>query len=376
MIVNALITEYNPFHNGHIYHIEQSRALNPAHVTIAIMSGNFTQRGEIAITDKFTRAREVIKHVDLVVELPLYYATSYADDFGNGAIQIANMLNATHVVFGSESGNVDELKMIAEQLNSNQLNEEIQFHISQGKSYARAVSEALELQSEMSANNILGLAYIKAIHKRAPHITPLTIQRMGNQYNDDFLSSNRFSSATSLRKSIINGDIERARAFMPIELIKNIDNPLTNEVLFEVLKIIILNSSADELSNIYTIEEGIEHRLKSYIRNAHSYDEYINLVKTKRYTRTRLNRMMINILLNVTKEKFHAYRMPNAIRVLAMNNTGRNYLRTLKNEVNVVTNVNKQNSHYFTPEIMATDIYNTFSHSDENDFNTPVIIYD
>lgn len=109
MIINALITEYNPFHNGHIYHIESSNELTNPDVTIAIMSGQFTQRGEIAITDKFTRAAEVIKHVDLVVELPLYHAISFADDFGAGAVQIADKLQASHIIFGSESGSIATL---------------------------------------------------------------------------------------------------------------------------------------------------------------------------------------------------------------------------------------------------------------------------
>ena len=375
MIINALITEYNPFHNGHIYHIESSKNLTNPDVTIAIMSGQFTQRGEIAITDKFTRAVEVIKHVDLVVELPLYHAISFADDFGAGAVQIADKLQASHIIFGSESGSINTLEHALNMLADDETDARIKSYMQDGYTYARAVSEALG-EDVLSANNILGLSYMKAIKQYAPHITPLTIKRSGNAFNDPALSDKKFSSATSIRNAILSGDAERARKFIPGELLDNIARPTDNNALFAILKIIILTHDADSLRKIYTMEEGLEHRLLSHIRVATSYDEFLHAVKTKRYTRTRLNRLMMYILFNITKDKFAAYEIPHAVRALAMNKVGQNYLQKIKNDVTIATNVNRQNAHYFAPEIMATDIYNTVTGVDKNDFNTPVIIRD
>ena len=163
---------------------------------------------------------------------------------------------------------------------------------------------------------------------------------------------------------------------MPGELLDNIARPTDNNALFAILKTIILTHDAESLREIYTMDEGLEHRLLSHIRDATSYDEFLHDVKTKRYTRTRLNRLMMYILLNITKDKFAAYEIPNAVRVLAMNKVGQNYLQKIKNDVTIATNVNRQNAHYFAPEIMATDIYNTVTGVDKNDFNTPVIIRD
>lgn len=375
MIINALITEYNPFHNGHIYHIEESRKLTQPDVTIAIMSGPFTQRGEIAITDKFTRAAEVIKHVDLVVELPLYHAISYADDFGAGAVQIADKLQASNIIFGSESGSIATLENVLDALADESTDARVKKFMQDGYTYARATSEALG-HDVLSSNNILGLSYMKAIREHAPHITPLTIKRSGNQYNDPELSAQRFSSATSIRSAILAGDTERARPFMPESLLDNITRPTDNNALFAILKTIILTHTPSSLRTIYTMDEGLEHRIIANIRKANAYDEFLHTIKTKRYTRTRLNRLMMYILLNITTEKFHAYNIPDAVRVLAMNKVGQKYLHTIKDTVTIATNINKQNAHHFAPEIMATDIYNTITGAKQNDFNTPVIISD
>lgn len=374
MIVNALITEYNPFHNGHIYHINESKKLTQPDVTIAIMSGQFTQRGEIAITDKFTRASEVIKHVDLVVELPLYYAISYADDFGRGAVKIADMMQATHIIFGSESGEIQHLRTVQEALQSNETESNIARLMKLGLTYPHAISQALG-DNVLSPNNILGLSYMKAISEIATTMTPLTITRRGNAYNDQTLSKHQFSSATSIRQSILNNDTDALPQFMPESLLEEITQPVDNNHLFKILKTIILTHTPDSLRRIYTMDEGIEHRLLAHIRNSHSYETYLNAIKTKRYTRTRLNRLMLYILFNITWEKFKAYTMPDSVRVLAMNKTGRQYLGKIKSNISVVTNMNKKSSHKFHNEIMATDIYNTVSGQTKHDFNTPVIIH-
>lgn len=376
MIITSLITEYNPFHNGHIHHIEASRRLTGADVVIAIMSGNFTQRGEIAVTDKFTRAEAAVRHVDLVVELPLYNAVSFADDFALGGVHVAELLGSTNIVFGSESGDIENLKYVSGQLKDADIQEKMNILIKKGYSYPRAVNESVGGDIFKGSNNTLGLSYIKAIDTLDSKIKPLTIPRLGNQYSDKNLSESRFSSATSLRKALEEERLEEATRYMPELLARKImaNVPLSNADIFGTLKVIINRSDHTELRKIYMMTEGLEYRIKSKIRQHDSYESFINDVKTKRYTRTRLNRLMISILLNITEDKMKTYKLPDAVRILAMNQTGQKYLKSLPDKVGTITNVNSKSRNILQNEIAATDIYNVFAKSDRNDFNTPVFI--
>ncbi len=377
--VTSLITEYNPFHNGHIYHIDESRKLTRADIVIAVMSGNFTQRGEAAITDKFTRARYALEHVDLVAELPLKSSISFADDFALGGVHIADLLKSTHLVFGSESGDIDALKQLHADTGESIDRERLAVLIREGYSYPRAV-EALTGNTDVSgSNNILGLGYLKALDRLKSPITPLTIRRRSNRYNDPALSEGAFSSATSIRNSIMGSEAEKAERFMPPGLVRDImeAGPVSNERFFESLKLLITHQSPAELREIYMMTEGLEHRLKTMIRGADHYDAYMHRIKTKRYTWTRLNRLMAYILLNIKWSDMESHDVPaiNAVRILGMNPKGREYLSTLKDaDVEIITNVNKKNAHHFTDEIMATDVYNIAAGTGRNDFNTPVII--
>lgn len=374
MKILALITEYNPFHNGHIYHIEKAKEKIQPDVTVVIMSGNFTQRGEIAITDKFTRTKEVLKHVDLVIELPFLYAISYADDFALGAVHTANLLRATHLVFGSEDGQIENLKIAAKEARLLSEHEEFKTLIKQGVSYPRAVAQLAKSNLLSSPNNTLGIAYINAIERIGANITVDTIKRVGNDYNDKDLSTLKFSSATSLRHSLINGDYDAAKAFMPETLINNMVNKhlASNEDFFTALKIKILTMTNAELRDIYMMTEGLEYRLKEKIKDAGSFDEFLSLLKTKRYTHTRLSRLMIAILMNI-KDSDMVNQLQKTVRVLGMNKVGQAHLKSLS-DIDIITNVNKKNRHLVSHEVRATAVYNTLTQNKDNDFNTPVII--
>lgn len=378
MNVTSLITEYNPFHNGHIYHINESRRVSGADVVIAVMSGNFTQRGEAAITNKFIRAAHAVKHVDLVVELPLKNSISYADDFALGGVKVAELLKSTHLVFGSESGDMASLKQLHADSRDSVNKDDLSRLIRKGYSHPRAVDELL--QGDITgSNNILGLSYIRAVEILGSSITPLTIKRQNNQYNDPELSPGAFSSATSIRNNIMSGIPEAVKAFMPPRLADDIvtNKPVSNADFFQTLKVIITHKSPEELREIYMMSEGLEHRLKSNVRDVSTYKDFMHRIKTKRYTWTRLNRLMTCILLNITNSDMAAHNVQNlkAVRVLAMNRTGQEYLKTLKDtDIQIITNVNKENSRHISDEIMATDVYNIAGHSNQNDFNTPVII--
>lgn len=375
MKILALITEYNPFHNGHIYHIEQAKELTKPDVTVAIMSGNFTQRGEIAITDKFTRTEAALEHVDLVAELPLLNAVSSADDFARGGMHIADKLGATDLVFGSESGSIDSLISAARE--SKLLEDSPEFHklLKQGYSYPRAVSALAHNTFLSSPNDTLGIAYINALNDLKSSIRPDTIKRIGNKYSDAALSSTEFSSATSLRAALFSGNNEKAGNFMPESLIDKMTagHLASNEDFFLTLKTLILTRSPEDLRKIYMMTEGLEYRLKDKIKKADSYAEFLSAVKTKRYTWTRLSRLMISILLNITDEVMKQYKLTDSVRILGMTKNGQQYLKSL-GPAEIITNVNKKNRSLVSHEVTATEVYNTFTGCRKNDFNTPVII--
>lgn len=375
MKILALITEYNPFHNGHIYHIEKAKELVKPDVTIAIMSGSFTQRGEIAVTDKFTRTRAALCHVDLVAELPFLNAVSSADDFARGGVHIANQLQATHLVFGSESGDINALLNAAHESRLLENSSEFNDLLKQGYSYPRAMSTLAESTLLASPNDTLGIAYINAVHESRSSITPGTIKRIGNNYSDASLSSTEFSSATSLRAALFGGDTKEAAKFMPESFISQMmsGHLASNEDFYQTLKTVILTRSPEELKSIYMMTEGLEHRLKDKIRSADSYAEFLSAVKTKRYTWTRLSRLMISILLNITNDVMAEHTLSDTVRILGMTGQGRKYLKSL-DSVNIITNVNKKNRGLVSHEVTATEVYNTFTGSKKNDFNTPVII--
>lgn len=380
MKVIGLITEYNPFHNGHIYHINEARKKTNPDVTIAIMSGNFTQRGEVSIVDKFKRARAAINHVDLVVELPLLNAISYADDFALGGIRTAELLGVDEIVFGSESGDITSLNTLYKMSKDYESTPKFRQLLRKGYSHPRAIAELTHSEEISGSNNILGLSYIKAIDTLNSNMAASTIKRTGNQYNDKDLPNTQFASATSLRKSLLAEDFNAAKNYMPSSFVDTLETSslITNEDFFDSLKLIITHKTPEELRKIYMMTEGLEYRLKKHIREATRYDEFIGEIKTKRYTWTRLNRLMMCILLNITKDKMAFYNVKhiNHVRVLSMNKTGQKYLKMLPESLEVITNVNKENRDFISDEITALDVYNIASRSKNNDFNTPVFIQD
>ena len=311
--------------------------------------------------------------MDLVVELPLLYATSFADDFAYGGLFTSKQLGATHIVFGSESNDIESLKNAYLKSKSISKNDLAPL-LSNGYSYPRAISELTNEPALKEPNNTLGMSYIKASDVLNYNVSLHTVKRVGNHYSDNKLSLSEFSSATSLRQTLLNGEIEKAIQFMPKLLAEKIisDGVVTNEIMFETLKVIIERSSTEELKKIYTMTEGLEFRLKQQIINASSYEDFINKIKTKRYTRTRLQRLLLYVLLNITNEDYNNY-TPEKFRILAMNQTGREYLSKIQ-DGSFITNVTKKDALDFYYEIKGTRIYNTLTNQRLNDFNQPVII--
>ncbi|MCO4332764.1 nucleotidyltransferase [Staphylococcus hyicus] len=371
----AFITEYNPFHNGHLYHVQQSKSISKADVTIAIMSGHFMMRGIPSMFSKFTRTKMALTGVDLVVELPLIGSLSSSDRFAEMGIKVADYLNVDALSFGSEIGDIEILKTMRDKMLLLESTSEFINQIKQGKSYPRIMRELLNHSILDSPNNILGLSYLKQLALQQSRIEPLTIPRQYSDHHQNDIKHLSFASGTAIRQDIINQGT-RWKSCVPTENHALFENAFTDtDTLFQLIKFATLQHDTNILATIHTMSEGFEHRLKREISVAHDYDTLMSRLKTKRYTYTHIQRILINVLLHYKYDDVKT--SIDAVRILGMTRQGQAFLKSLKQqypEKQFVTNVNKNNAHYFKNEIKATEIYNLLAHQDETDFNTPVII--
>ena len=342
-IVCAIVVEYNPLHNGHILHINKARELTKCNTLVAIMSGNYVQRGEVSIIDKWERAKQaILNNVDLVIELPYIFATQSATQFAEGAITLAKLINANYLVFGSETNNVENLKEIASMnINVDHLKE----NMKQGTSY---ISSYSLLQGSYYSNDILGIAYIKAI--KDSNIIPLTIQRTTN-YHDDTITSS-IASATSIRKAILNNESFNNATNMNFKYTNN------NSNYYLYLKFLLTTLSPSYLSNIFLISEGIENHLINCIKLTNNYDEFINKAINRRYTKGRIQRTIIHILNQITKDDVKNLPKLDYIRPLAFNSIGQKHLKYLKdNEINIASSFAQIPYAYQQMELKTTRTY-------------------
>ncbi|TDM07355.1 nucleotidyltransferase [Macrococcus lamae] len=356
----AIISEYNPFHNGHAYQASLAREMTGAEVVIAIMSGQFMQRGEPALINKFMRAEMALASCDLVIELPQFYALSYANDFAEGGIAVAKLLQATALSFGAEDPDIDKLTEAVTQLNEPHT-------VDSGKSYAMMMGEGQK--DYFSPNNILGMQYVKAAQNNYQELQIFPVKRISNSYHDTEITGH-ISSATAIRNAALRqDDIQRVVPHSTANILRNA--PLVHwEHFFNILKYKLLTTSEEELKGIYMMTEGLEFRLKKLIVETETFAEFMSLVKTKRYTYTRLQRLMCYVLLNICQAE--SYPVISAVRVLAMNDAGRRYLKELPRDC-YYTETHKKNASQFYLEIKATRLHNLMSGSHMTEFNTPVI---
>ncbi|MCP3026225.1 nucleotidyltransferase [Halobacillus sp. A5] len=351
----GIIVEYNPFHNGHAYHVEQSRQSSKADCIAAVMSGHFLQRGEPAIMDKWHRAKAALQSgVDIVLELPYIFAVQHSDFFSKGAVLSLSALQVDSICFGSENGRIDPFLRAHAELHEHQQDYEasLKTGLNEGLSYpnaARLANESIgisENEFDFSApNNILGYSYVKQIKRYAPAIEPLTIKRMESNYHDTMITG-RMASATSLRKEILkSNDITTyASEALPQAAINELNNYYnqTNlwhdwEIYFDLLHYKLMTTSETDLREIHGMDEGLEYRFKQAVKSAVSFHDFMNRVKTKRYTWTRLQRLCVHLLTGLKKEEASKYLNADQVpyvRVIGMNSTGREYLNLNKKKFN------------------------------------------
>ena len=328
----GIICEYNPFHNGHIYHLDKVKELYPNHTIILAMSGNFTQRGDVSIINKWDKTKIALKYgVDIVVEIPYVFATESADKFAYAAVNLLNELGVEAIVFGSETNNVEKLEELANiQLYDKKYNKLVKEYIDEGINYPTALSKALfDITGKKidKPNDILALSYIREINKLESDIKPVSIKR-NNDYNSLELNDG-MTSASSIRYALYNK--ENIENYIPEETEECLDKPVFNEDYFSLLKYKILTE--DDLSIYQTVDEGIENRLKKYIVSSKTLDEFLLKIKTKRYTYNKLNRMFNHIICNFTKEEAERLNEIEYIRILGFSYKGQDYLNKNKKEI-------------------------------------------
>ncbi len=384
MKVLGIITEYNPMHNGHIYHIQKSKELTGADYVILVMSGSFTQTGNISVLDKFTKAKIATEYgVDLVIELPTLYATSSSEYFASGSISLLNSLGIVDCIcFGSECKNIDILNSIATKLieNEKEIWEDIKLQ-DKNNTFAKSRSIALskylnstEIEEISKPNNILGIEYIKALKKLNSSIEPYLIQRNSSNYNELKLNDNslNFTSATSIRVALKNNELENIKKYIPSQIYNSLSTNtiLLNSELFNLLKYQITSMSEYEVSKINEVTEGLENRLLKNIISAKDYDELINSVKSKRYIENKIKRILINIILKIQKDNFKILyeKKINYAHILALSSKGKLLLSNISksSKIPVFTSLNnniisKQSEH--VQQMIQLDIYSSNIHS-------------
>lgn len=385
--VLGIIAEYNPFHNGHLLHLTKSKEETGAEYSICIMSGNFVQRGNTSIVNKWVKTEMALKSgIDLVLELPTVYSISSAENFAEGAIKLLNSLKIVDTVsFGSENSDIDILNRFSGILYEEPkqyvefLNEELKKGLSFPKARENAILLYLNDQKYSNIlnqpNNTLAIEYLKALKKYKSHIMPIIIKREKAFYNSNCIVD-EYASATAIRNMIVNNQFNDIRKVMPRLaydlLMQEIENnqyvidisKFEKEILYSIRRL----STAD-LKKFPEVNEGLENAIKNAANSCNTLAELINIIKTKRYTQTRIQRILLYILLNITKKDMYISRktVPYA-RILGYSQKGKALISEIYKanpKIALITSVknffdssnNKTYKHMLNKDVLATNIY-------------------
>lgn len=348
MDVIGIIAEYNPFHNGHIYHIEKIKEKYPDSILILVLNGYFLERGEISILTKEEKTKIALDYgVNIVLELPFIYGTQSADVFADISVKLLNNYHVNKIIFGSECNDVKLLSKIAKLQFVDNFDKDVKLYLDEGCNYPTALAKACNVKFDFNPNDLLGISYIKSIINNNFDITPECILRT-NGYHD--INSNEdIVSASNIRSKMKeNEDISK---YLPNDVINNLIR-IDYSLFFKLLKAKIMTD--DNLQNYVDVDEGIEYRLKKYVIKANNLDEFIKLIKTKRYTYNKINRMFIHILVGFKKSD--NLKVIDYTKILGFDKKGLNYLNKIKNSIVIPNGVNTK-SNTFKYELQASLIY-------------------
>lgn len=354
MRITGVVSEYNPFHKGHEYQLKTAKEKTACDGVVVVMSGNFVQRGEPAIIDKYRRAEAAVYGgADLVIELPVPFSFQNAEMFANAAIKELKKIPVSSLSFGCESENVELLRSIAAvQLNPG-FGIEIKKEMDKGLSYPRALTNVVvkllgpDAQDVISSpNNVLAIEYIKSTMRHNLNCDFAPVKRIGKAHNDATVSGS-YDSATAIRKSILSGSSVHINSltkksneainsfYNEFKGLNNMNNYL------DIIYYKILELGADGLNDIYEVSEGLNNKIYENVFKYTNVDDFIMSLKSKRYTYSKLRRMLLNILLDVKKNDIKLFMLTNVtnyIKVLGFNDVGRDIIRYVKSNGTAVIN--------------------------------------
>jgi len=389
MTVAGIVAEYNPFHTGHLYQIEQTRKMlagGQKCAVVAVMSGNYVQRGDFAVFNKHARAEAACRTPggpDLVIELPAPYSVASAERFSAAAVYLLDRSGVvTHLSFGSEAGDIESLEKVAEFVETEEFSQYLEAELEGGTLYPlarqRAVRKKLGAVSGLieTPNNILGVEYLRALKRFKSRITPITVKRMGTGHDSDRTEGN-FASASKVRSMLLGGDASEGMRFIP-EAAAEIfgremsrgSGPISMAMADQAIMSQLRRMRAEDFEKIPDIGEGLNYRMEAALRKARDVREAADLAKSKRYTHSRIRRILIRSYLGITS-KWDTV-LPPYIKVLAFNDAGRELLREMKSRSSLPVIVKPADARrlyddmtvrgdiireLFETEALATDLY-------------------
>ncbi len=406
--VLGIIAEYNPFHNGHLYHLEEAKQRSGCNYSICVMTGNFAQRGGTSLINKWTKTEMALAGgIDLVLELPTIYSVSSAENFAEGAVKVLNTTGiVTNLAFGMESNDLSSLNNIANVLYQEpreyvtMLNHEL----SRGNSFPKARESAIMMYLNdikryanilSGSNNILAIEYLKALKKTKSDMMPIGVQRKKVFYNEDKIVDD-FASASAIRKLVQLQQFDDIRRVMPRECYMLLREEMKRgNLVFDLRKyetIILYNlrkMTIRDIANIPDVSEGLEYSIKEAAENCNTIRDFIDMVKTKRYTQTRIQRILVYALLGIDRKMMDLSRkvIP-YLRVLGCNDKGKELLSEIVRrdpKTNLVTSVKKflddrpsrQIQQMLAIDLFASDTY-TLGYEYESranlDYTNPLIV--
>ena len=355
MKVVGIVCEYNPFHNGHLYHLKKAKETAGEGIVIAILTGYFSMRGDISVINKFDKVKTAIDNgVDITIELPYLLGTQNADIFAYNAIDLLNKMGVNEVIAGSECNDIETIKKALTIEKNIDFQEEIKTHLSKGLSYRKSYSLALEkFNIKISSNDMLNIKYLSAINQINPNIKLTLIQRINNNYNDETLNDSPIQSATAIRNT---KDISE---YVPSD-INNIYLEKGFYSINEFTSILKHLITTQNLSTIHQATEGIENCFNTSFNDI---DELVNILSSKRYTKTRIRRFISYILTNTTKDELKD-NYDTIPRVTGFSEKGQKYLNKNKKEITYFTRLIKDLSPIYNKELLIAKIFSNVYNED------------
>lgn len=372
----GLIVEYNPFHNGHLYHLRHAKKITGADTVVAVMSGNFTQRGEPAILDKWSRARAALANgADLIVELPMVFAVQPANRFADGALTILHALQVQKVVFGAEHADwpYNQLVDAEDRFSKAAFQQFDQTYATQFNQQLKATT-GIELREP---NDILAYSYFKTIKHTGCPMELKALQRVGSDYHDEHLQGT-LSSAKAIRHAVENGQLSTVSSAVPsitMKFLSRLKKVPSWDDLYPILRNHLIQASSQELGQTYMMAEGLENRLKSIASQKLDFESFMRAAKTKRYTYSHLERLFCYLCLEAGQEEVEQAMKHPYIRILAFNDRGRAYLHQIKKQADlpIVTKVGQDLHHGLLGlDYRAGKLYQNFTPVDQDVTHPPI----